>query len=80
MTDDKSREAFDQHAIEAGLHYGFRWPQELTSGVMFWKGSRITLADFNQAALRYRDEHHKCECLYMCKFCRERRDEQEKQA
>lgn len=34
-----------------------------------------------RAALRHRDEldtNHKCECTFLCKFCREKRDELEK--
>jgi hypothetical protein len=37
----------DPRIVEAVLvHAGNQWPRELTSGVMFYKGLRITLAEF----------------------------------
>jgi hypothetical protein len=36
-----------QDAIdEARAEHGQKWPADLTSGIMFWKGHRITIEDF----------------------------------
>lgn len=34
---------------DAVLHHKFRWPVQLTSGVMFYMGERITISEFNKA-------------------------------
>jgi len=33
---------------------GYRWPKELGSGVMFYDGHRITIAEFNAWAVNFR--------------------------
>lgn len=33
---------------EAAVHHTFTWPKELSSGVMFWNGYRITIDEFNE--------------------------------
>lgn len=35
---------------ECVISHGGVWPAELTSGVMFWRGQRITYAEFQRAA------------------------------
>lgn len=34
---------------EAVIHHKYKWPEQLTSGVMFYRGERITIKEFNQA-------------------------------
>jgi hypothetical protein len=29
-------------------HYNYKWPKELTSGVMFFEGQRITIEEFKK--------------------------------
>ena len=33
---------------EAYYHHNGKWPIELTSGVMFWRGLRVTIKDFKE--------------------------------
>lgn len=37
---------FDSRLLEAIYHHSGKWPPELTSGIMFWRGLRITLDEF----------------------------------
>ena len=39
----------DYRLAEAVAHYKRRWPEHLTSGILFWDGLRITRIDFNSA-------------------------------
>lgn len=34
-----------QHAV---VHWGYKWPPELSSGVMFYDGLRITIEEFKK--------------------------------
>ena len=34
----------------ACAHFNYKWPKELTSGVMFYEGFRITVKEFNERA------------------------------
>jgi len=36
-----------QHAV---VHWGYKWPPELISGVMFYDGLRITIEEFKKKA------------------------------
>jgi len=45
MSDSRLREAFLQH--------NGKWPTSLTSGVMYWRGLRITFEEFGEYAAKY---------------------------
>lgn len=38
---------------EAVIHYNGRWPEMLTSGVMYWNGQQIGLQEFLAAAINW---------------------------
>ncbi len=42
--------ATDDTIRDAVIHCNFTWPKQLTSGVMFFKGQRITRAEFKRIA------------------------------
>jgi hypothetical protein len=37
----------------ACVWHEYRWPKELTSGVMFFNGQRITIKEFNEVAKEF---------------------------
>lgn len=39
---------------EATAYHNFKWPKELTSGVMFWCGYHITIDEFNHWARKFK--------------------------
>ena len=42
------------HAVYAALKANdYKWPDHLTSGIMFYDGERITVAEFTRAARFY---------------------------
>lgn len=43
-----------QIIMECIVERDFRWPRELVSGVMFFKGERITIDEFAEAVNKYK--------------------------
>ena len=44
-----------QIAIQlACQHYDYKWPKSLPSGVMYYHGFEITIAEFNKTARQFR--------------------------
>lgn len=76
---DMNREDFERIAKGIGYTLFSRFPDDpnYKSGRRGkYKDHMLEIAweGWQEAALRYRDEHH-CDCAHTCKFCR---DEQEK--
>lgn len=46
--------ASNQVLIDCVLYHDFKWPKQLWTGVMFFKGFRITIQDFVDTASRYK--------------------------
>lgn len=45
-----------QTALElAAWTYKYKWPESLTSGVMFYFGHKITIESFNEHSIKYRN-------------------------
>lgn len=44
----------DDAVKQACAHYDYNWPKELTSGVMFFNGHRITIQQFNKWARNFK--------------------------
>lgn len=44
----------DQILVECVLYYRFKWPIQLWTGVMFFKGFRVTIQDFAETADKYK--------------------------
>jgi hypothetical protein len=81
---DGEREAFEKwYSVEYALpgNPPLDMTYDIRSDGSYGVPQRNTAWIAWQAALRYRDEldaNRKCDCTFLCKFCRERRDELEK--
>lgn len=42
---------------QAVAEHDFKWPKQLWTGVMFWKGHRITTEEFNEQVNALRGSH-----------------------
>jgi len=41
---------------EAAYFHGYVWPKQLYTGIMFYKGHRITIEQFNAVAAMFKGE------------------------